>query len=236
MYCSKCGVELTPDSKFCNRCGSPVENSAQEKGAENSQIVQLASSSSPIKQAVPETSSHLACPVCNRDDRVMKVSSIVSGGTHEISGGGYTTQTYVDSKGKTRYDSHYVPMSGTQQSALAGQLSPPPKPETGWNTCGLIVLASGVWFGIWAMLLFGFTSGNAIPGLVLIGIGITVYVLTEMSRQGKVNQIEQVEVPKWEKAIQRWNKLYYCHRDDVLFVPEEGIAISKSQMYQYLYQ
>lgn len=47
----------------------------------------------------------------------------------------------------------------------------------------------------------------------------------------KVNQRTE-----WEKAIQRWNKLYYCNRDDCVFVPNEETWAPISMMNTYLYQ
>ena len=29
MFCKKCGNQLNPGASFCNKCGAPVENSAQ---------------------------------------------------------------------------------------------------------------------------------------------------------------------------------------------------------------
>ncbi len=233
MRCTNCGSTVTLEAKFCPECGQAVAKTSMTEVVQRIEPVQKTTHIDPQSHA---KSSPLACPICDRDDQVMKVTAIVSGQTHEIRGGSYSTQTYVDSKGKKQNESHYVPFSGTQQSILAEEMSPPSKPNAGWNTCGLISLALGIWFGIWLILIGGFASGNTMPGFVLIGIGFVVYLTTESSRQEKVNQVQQTEIPIWENAIQRWSQLYYCYRDDIVFIPGEDEAIPKSRLTAYIYQ
>ena len=39
---------------------------------------------------------------------------------------------------------------------------------------------------------------------------------------------------KWENATERWNQLYYCHRDDVIFIPGEGTSSPAEDIKAYL--
>ena len=39
---------------------------------------------------------------------------------------------------------------------------------------------------------------------------------------------------KWENATERWNQLYYCHRDDVVFIPGEGTSSPVDDIKAYL--
>jgi len=41
---------------------------------------------------------------------------------------------------------------------------------------------------------------------------------------------------RWQNAMERWNALYYCHRDDCVFIPEEGTYAALSKMKDYLFQ
>jgi len=41
---------------------------------------------------------------------------------------------------------------------------------------------------------------------------------------------------KWEIAYKRWEKCYYCHRDDVVFIPGESGYIRPSELEEYCYQ
>ena len=40
----------------------------------------------------------------------------------------------------------------------------------------------------------------------------------------------------WNTAIQRWNELYYCYRDDCVFIPNKGTYAPIERMKEYLYQ
>jgi hypothetical protein len=85
-----------------------------------------------------------------------------------------------------------------------------------------------------------------LPPIVLAGIGILLIVvgtkrrkLSKERHQVAVsearNNSEQAE-RIWQKAMERWNELYYCHRDDCVFIPDEGSCAPLSKMHDYLYQ
>jgi hypothetical protein len=40
----------------------------------------------------------------------------------------------------------------------------------------------------------------------------------------------------YQNAMDRWNALYYCHRDDCVFIPEEGSSAPLESMKDYLFQ
>jgi hypothetical protein len=48
-------------------------------------------------------------------------------------------------------------------------------------------------------------------------------------------KIDSIEIPKWQRAIAKWNRLYYCFRDDCLFDGETGEATHIDRMPEYLY-
>jgi len=41
---------------------------------------------------------------------------------------------------------------------------------------------------------------------------------------------------RWQSAINRWENLYYCHRDDCVFVPGKGTYAPIEEYYKYLYE
>jgi uncharacterized OB-fold protein len=51
LVCAACGTELSPDSKFCNRCGSPV--GLQHSAAEYKQVTVLFADVVHSVEAVP---------------------------------------------------------------------------------------------------------------------------------------------------------------------------------------
>lgn len=48
--------------------------------------------------------------------------------------------------------------------------------------------------------------------------------------------VENQEIPQWMHAMQRWDKLYYCDRDGVVFVPGEGTYAPVDRMINYIYR
>jgi len=54
-------------------------------------------------------------------------------------------------------------------------------------------------------------------------------------RQREIADV-QAEMARWEHAMQRWNQLYYCERDDLIFIPGEKIGVPREQMMDYIYQ
>ena len=201
------------------------------------------------------------CPKCAKNDKVEKVSAIVARETHEIRGTSIESETYTDKDGKTRYRSYSVPYSGTQMSVLAQRLSPPEKPEMGFNwrgcigvvlvLCGVLSLAvSGcqVGFGLLTVPISeGASSGELFNFSSILGIlllpGAILYILlgafliksSANSRKKRSTKLREVDIPQWEYAMRRWNQLYYCARDDILFIPGENKAVPVTQMNEYIH-
>lgn len=42
-------------------------------------------------------------------------------------------------------------------------------------------------------------------------------------------------LPRWRRAKERWEQLYYCMRDETVFIPAENKAIQADDMEKYLY-
>jgi hypothetical protein len=40
---------------------------------------------------------------------------------------------------------------------------------------------------------------------------------------------------QWERAREFWDKLYYCYRDDVVFIPGTNQSSSPDKLKEYLY-
>ncbi|MEK6751280.1 MAG: hypothetical protein AABZ00_03355 [Chloroflexota bacterium] len=43
------------------------------------------------------------------------------------------------------------------------------------------------------------------------------------------------ELPRWQRAKARWEQLYFCMRDETLFIPAENKPIKADDMEKYLY-
>ncbi len=191
------------------------------------------------------------CPNCNRNDRVEKVSAILSGQTHTVTGTRPVTDVYTDSEGKVRSSTSYESYTTTQTSVLAQRLSPPLKPSAG-GTCGsvivtlfLVVVAGPIMiFQIGLPIAFLDSGGSQlicafpafIVGALLIWAGVKFYQKSSADYKKRVAQLEAVDLPRWGHAMERWNKLYYCYRDDVVFIPGDGKSATTAQTREYIYE
>lgn len=235
MYCSECGSKLSQDAKFCYKCGAQIVQ------VEKDDRTKIASSDD--KRVTVSRTTHtqgIKCPQCNKDDKVQKVTAIVAGQRHEISGGSWNTQVYIDKEGKKRSEDHYVPYSATQMSVLAQHLSPPTEPDAGSNTGG-IVGTIGL-LGVAALcgcmgLSAGEQSVGLIVGAIVLGIvGVGVFISTNNNYKERLDHVQRVEKPRWRRAKERWDKLYYCSRDDIVFIPSENKSVPLYQMTDYIFQ
>jgi hypothetical protein len=91
-------------------------------------------------------------------------------------------------------------------------------------TCGLLFLlllgAAGIGLGIYLI-----TRSVKIKRSLLDGYN--QMVKAEMDDRDKIKNA-------WKNAIKRWNQLYYCARDDCVFIPGENSSASVSNMQEYL--
>ncbi len=83
-------------------------------------------------------------------------------------------------------------------------------------------------------------------GAALIALGIFLMVrsgknkkvqLAEYQRKVQEEIAERQHIQSaWKEAMERWNQLYYCARDDCVFIPGEKTSASISKMKEYLYK
>ncbi len=53
--------------------------------------------------------------------------------------------------------------------------------------------------------------------------------------KAKKTMHDRDELPRWQSAQNRWEQLYYCMRDETIFIPAENKAIRVDDMAKYLY-
>jgi predicted RNA-binding Zn-ribbon protein involved in translation (DUF1610 family) len=174
---------------------------------------------------------HARCPRCGRNDQVKAASAVVREQTMALNGVLLNGGAGV--------------FAGTQQSALAGALAAPvePAPEANGSTQG----CSGVAFGLAGLLaamglcsLLGNSegaSGNPIAVfLLIVAAGLVLAAFRSRAAAGERQQRSQAAHSAWERAIARWQRLYYCARDDCAFIPGENQAVPLAQVNDYLYR
>jgi hypothetical protein len=176
---------------------------------------------------------NLACPIDNKDDSIQKVSAVVSSGqsTGTFSG---PTGGIVSVDGKSGGVSGYTTLRGGSTSQLATLLAPPQEP------------AKPHGFGRWWFILWivpyvaggvaGATSNSALLAFI---VGFLILILLLWAQKvfkdnSTVNYAN--EKPQWDKAILKWNRLYYCHKHDIVFDPDNGKTCTPPSLKEFLYQ
>lgn len=113
----------------------------------------------------------------------------------------------------------------------------------------IVPLASALWFmpdisGVPAWAISAAVIGLPTLCFILLGLGLIVWlgfkVKTRFERDMKNYRekkavFDRDELPRWQRAKERWGLLYYCMRDETLFIPTEGKPISADDMEKYLY-
>lgn len=163
----------------------------------------------------------LTCPHCQREDRVQKVSALVAHGTTTGMHYGWT----VGRVGRQRFHGHTVAWS-RQQTLLAGQLAPPGRPLP------LIGCAAGIAVLLLVLSLLCIVSEAAsvaaeasgavvfmMAVFVVFPVGLLVVLVRGVRTNAPSSQMAWLE---WQRQMQKWQALYYCHRCGGVFVPGSG--------------
>ena len=164
--------------------------------------------------------SYARCPVCGRNDEVKKVSAILAN-----------------------------QISGTQSSVLAMKLQPPtlPEPQKPSSILRYVVLFFGVICLIDVfVIIFEYPGLNGLIGMLqyLIPGALLMWWYVNLNNKYKkeviiYNQkktIREQEYSKLPKAMERWNKLYYCFRDDCIFIPSEKTYAEVGSIKEYVFR
>lgn len=171
------------------------------------------------------------CPVCRQLDSIKKVSAIIVEGTVHTTG--------VAIAGSLQ-GSSYNASQGISQSELCKTLTFSPKggDSDRWASGGCVSLLTGI--GFCAIGVAAASSAASVPSpdsggaaagsviafilaLILVGIGMWA-----MAKSG--------ETPQDRQAKATWETLYYCNRDDVVYIPgSPSRYVPRIQMRSLLY-
>ena len=198
--------------------------------------------------------NRIVCPKCGRADAIRKVSSIVLAGT---------TQSETFGYGAARIDgeTHFIDTRGyaTTSTGLANRLAPPPRPAKPWSlgcvgvllfgrigvTLGVLAFVSVVSFCTLPLLYDSvYRESRALillPILVFVGAAVRLlwWIGRSVVREGRTVRNRQssypYEVEQWERAMDRWRELYYCSRDDGVFLPQRTNLVPATNMKALLF-
>jgi hypothetical protein len=198
------------------------------------------------------------CPRCGQIDAVQKVSSILASGTFTGTVDGTAPVTW---QGKT----HHLPVQHQTQvtTHLVSLLKPPTAPtlvRSGggcWIVGGWISLVYGIGISMvsigrvfnppermvsapfpfsepWFVIAVGF-----LLGAIAVYIGIKGLRRKNSPRiraqRDKVERENSVKMAAYNNARTRYDQLYYCSRDDCVFIPGEAHSAPVSNMNSLLY-
>ena len=157
------------------------------------------------------------CPQDKKDDAIQIIPALVRGGITSGSFSGPSgAVTYVN--GKSAYTSGYSSLSGNLTSNIAQMLSAPPEPKA----------KAGFWFyaGWWTLFYFS------------LAIIIGPFLLWNSYKRAEVKN--DADYPRryaiWQKAMAKWNSLYYCHRCGIVFDPKTNKTCTPQLFTQFLYE
>ena len=155
----------------------------------------------------------IVCPVCNRNDMIQRVTTVVDAGTVR----GISNAPIIEGE-------NLIPASSYHASTLANRLKPPAepkKPEIDWNAgCTLSLLAGFLIYATIASLTDAETVAIGLLCCGLPGILVTIAAYRVFNKPNEAKEQYLHQLAKWNKGIERWQRLYYCARDDILFDPE----------------
>lgn len=197
--------------------------------------------------------SNLVCPKCGRADAVRKVTSIVNDGT---------TRTESNRLGMSISGDEIAFNSGLGNSVshteLASTLAAPRKPSQpsrkglsaifpgfrlncAGSFLGLIMLSMVCSFPVLyptyrenPLLIF-------VPVIIFVASAIVLMRWVWLSKRREAQMLREgeahypLEIEQWKRALARWEQLYYCYRDDGVFLPHHAVLVPIAQMKQYLY-
>jgi hypothetical protein len=161
-----------------------------------------------------------ACPKCGLNDKVQKVTSIVTSGTTT------GTVTYYD-------NAMYQTTTG-----LAQRLMPPREPtidRPGFCSLILLLLFLGwsIYVLIWLLVMSQTQNAQTVQLQALLGVAVifgviggpglifAVIVLVSRKKTAERGKEQEEQLPVWRAAIERWNRLYNCFRCDAVHVEGE---------------
>ena len=183
-------------------------------------------------------SLEVSCPVCGQSDQVEKVSMIYMEGI----GAGRLLPTAGSQAGRTPpAGQRLTKIPARDLSALSHKLAPPSERKSALVRPIHPDLVIGVFTLVIPIFLIGILSqqrGLVFPVLLIL---VCFYALYFYKRRTVIARFAQEKTSKdaaqsrIERAIKSWMVLYYCARDDGIFLPGRGELVPVDRMAALLF-
>ena len=190
MRCKECGKLIEDNCSFCKYCGSRISPD------------KISVLDTPIKPAEVISKNYvinnnISCPLYKHIDDIKKVSAVYDLGVSE--------GRYIGSAvNYSSYEYSSVSMGGFNITNTSRKLAPPPPPV--YPSQALMVV----------FIVLGAISLITLIGPVVFGL----LAYWQGSKNSTQTKKAKEYTPIYEKAYIKWDKLYYCFRDDIVFDPE----------------
>ena len=184
---------------------------------------------------VNKNQKSLDCPNCHRADSVQKVTSIIRSGTTTGTWNGHHISGYYNfGDNSVSLGGGKLSGSSTSRTNLIMSLAPPEfkqAPNQAWLMIGFILS----FFIAFISLIFGLKGslGSLVTFFIFGAFGV-ILVLIYKKRDNDYQAYLKEWKPKYERAIENWNNLYYCHRCDGVFLLGKLLSPVEN-MINYLY-
>ncbi len=183
------------------------------------------------------------CPGCQQNDTTQLVSLIVRASEKKLAVDEYESLAEAREQGKAiNWDK---PRNDASWELLAKKLAAPPKPElpelariSRGMTRAIVFLVFVVFlvaYGLWGS--YSLSLGPVIiPVLCIVGLVVFLALVRWWIYSMDANKNLQPRINAWSTANIKWHRLYYCARDDRVFVAGQRRLVAPEQLATVLYE
>jgi hypothetical protein len=144
------------------------------------------------------------CPICNDNNWIQRVRVIWEGG---------------------RPPEYFSGLAvGTTFSNLVRLLAPPPGPslplEHGWAKWGNVGCIAILVLAIFILLSTGWDVMSVYLFLAVFIVLFGLNFRMQNARDAKASEIYAKEKSQYDRAMEVYNRLYFCHQDGIVFDPQ----------------
>lgn len=185
-----------------------------------------------------ENPRKVICPECGRSEGVEKVSTIYLAGIRVKRS---STSGQIDEDLASQVLEHLPGLTAQDLHSLSRDLAPPSSGKAGPIRPvhpDLVVL---VFTGLIPIFITGIVNQQPavlIPVLIILALAYGLYFYKRRVIIAKFIQAQEEQKEKQalvERGIQNWMKLYYCSREEGVFIPGRRELVSVNELLNYLY-